>query len=78
MQIRAASDEDKAAIRAVHLNAFGEDEREMVATLATHLLETSSVPPTLSVVAEHDDSIVGHIAFSPVQAPEAPDRKSVV
>lgn len=66
MQIRAATHLEQDNIQSVYLSAFGEDERDVVAQLAVDLLSEDTVPPTLSWVAESDDRVVGHVAFSPV------------
>ncbi len=40
----------------------------MVATIAINLLSEETTPPTISLVAEADGAVVGHVAFSPVTA----------
>lgn len=67
MNIRMAKPGDREGIRGVHLDAFGEDERELVANLAVRLLEEPSGPRTINLVAESGGSLVGHVAFSPVR-----------
>jgi putative acetyltransferase len=66
MQIRAATSLDRDAIYGVCWAAFPEDERETVADLAVSLLAESTVPETLSLVAETEENVVGHVSFSPV------------
>lgn len=66
MLVRIATSRDSDAVRAVHLNAFPEEEAAPVAKLATALLEDDSTPDTLSLVAERDGVVFGHVAFSPV------------
>jgi putative acetyltransferase len=66
MNIRRATSLDRDAVPRVHLCAFPEGESEIVAKLALDLLFEKTTPPTISLVAETDDAIVGHIAFSPV------------
>lgn len=66
MNIRIATSQDLADVQRVHLCAFGEGEGEIVARLATDLLSEKTTPQLLSLVAEIDGAIVGHIAFSPV------------
>lgn len=66
MVIRPAVPSDENAIFALNLLAFGEEEGELVATLAKDLLQ---FPPEVGVftwVAEENDKLIGHIAFSPV------------
>lgn len=65
MHIRAATIADRDDILRIHLRAFDEGEREIVAKLATDLLSEDTTPRTISLVAETDGATVGHIAFSP-------------
>ncbi len=51
----------------VHRLAFPEEEREAVATLAGSMLDAVSQPQALTLVAEHDEELVGAIAFSPLR-----------
>ena len=64
--IRVATNLDHDDVREVHLRAFSENEKQMVSTLAVNLLGEESNPETISLVAEVDSAVVGHIAFSPV------------
>jgi putative acetyltransferase len=66
MNIRIATIQDCENIRRVYLSAFPEHENERVAKLAIDLLSENSTPPTMSLIAETDGSVVGHVAFSPV------------
>ncbi|MCG8585017.1 MAG: N-acetyltransferase [Pirellulales bacterium] len=66
MHIREAQESDREAIRRVHWAAFDEDEREIVANVAVEMLAEETKPSVLSLVAESDGTVVGHIAFSPV------------
>ena len=68
IRIREATNLDRESIRAVHLSAFPEGENRMVATLADDLLREETSPETFALVAELDDTVAGHIAFSPVTA----------
>lgn len=68
MLIRAESPEDIDAIRTVQLAAFG---REMEAKLVDGL--RGDVAPFISMVAEIDDEIVGHVLFTPVALPGRTD-----
>jgi putative acetyltransferase len=67
MNIRIATTHDGDGIRRLYLSAFPEAENEMVATLAVELLAEESALPILSLVAEMDDAVVGHVAFSPIK-----------
>ena len=66
MHVRVATSLDREDIRSVHWSAFAEDEREIVSTLAVNLLAEESTPQTISLVAETEGIVVGHVAFSPV------------
>jgi putative acetyltransferase len=66
IRIRTATKHDAEAIRDIHLYAFPDGESERIAKLAVDLLLEESTPPILSLVAEADCGIVGHVAFSPV------------
>ena len=68
IRIRIASDLDRDDIRALHLSAFPEGESQLVASLAVNLLGQETSPETISLVAETDNELLGHIAFSPVAA----------
>lgn len=66
MKIRTATEQDCESINQIYYSAFPKDECELVAQLAIDLLSENITPHTISLIAEIDDSIVGHIAFSPV------------
>ena len=67
MHIRKATHLDGDAISRIHLAAFAAEERDTVSELALNLLQEDTTPPTISLVAEGPDRIVGHVAFSPVK-----------
>jgi len=60
-RIRSATPKDAAAIRRIHLQAFG---RSAEADIVAALVAANAV--SLSLLAEHDGEVVGHILFSPV------------
>ena len=64
--IRVATGLDRDDIREIHLCAFPEGEKKIVSTLAVNLLSEETSPETISLVAEADGAVVGHICFSPV------------
>ncbi len=66
MKIRASVEQDKNPIRKVHLNAFDQPEGEAVSQLAIDLLEDKTALPVVSLVAEQNNHIIGHILFSSV------------
>ena len=67
MNIRIATTHDGDAIRQLYWSAFPEEENESVATLAVELLAENSALPILSLVAEMEGAVVGHVAFSPLK-----------
>lgn len=71
MHIRTESEQDISAIQAINTAAFGRpDESVLVDVLR------KSVQPYISLVAESDGAIVGHILFTPVTLKE-PDGLSL-
>lgn len=68
--IRAEAEIDRAAVRAVNTEAF---ETTAEADLVDALREGAQ--PVVSLVAEHDGRIVGHIMFSPVTLVGEPELK---
>jgi putative acetyltransferase len=66
MHIRIATSLDQDNIHSVHWSAFAEVEREIVSKLAINLLSEETTPQTISLVAEIEGAVVGHVAFSPV------------
>ena len=61
MQIRTENEEDKASVRAVNVSAFDTiSEADLV--VALH----EQAHPIISLVADEEGSIVGHIMFSPM------------
>ena len=66
MKIRTATRDDADAVRSVHLAAFPEGERELISEVAVDMLCETATPAVLSLVAEVDETIIGHVAFSPV------------
>ncbi len=65
-RIRVATSLDRDDVREIHLCAFPEGEKQIVSTLAVNLLSEETSPKTISLLAEADGAVVGHIAFSPV------------
>ncbi len=65
--IRVATNLDRDSIREIHLCAFTEGENQRVSALSVNLLDEETNPKTISLVAEVDGVVVGHIAFSPVR-----------
>jgi predicted N-acetyltransferase YhbS len=65
--IRASREADREAIVALHMAAFGEAEGEEVSALANDLLDDPTAMPLLSLVAEQNGQIIGHVHFSAVR-----------
>lgn len=78
VDIRVASGTDREDIRYVYMCAFPESENQLVASLATNLLEEKTEPETISLVAETGAGIAGHIAFSPVVADTGSDWRGYI
>jgi len=75
MQIRREQPADAASVRALHTEAFGADGGEhgkVVADLVDSLRETITPASGLSLVAEDEGRILGHVMFtrSLLDAPE--------
>jgi len=77
MQPRRATRSDRGAVHGVHWAAFAESERALVARLAVRLLSERTTPPTISLVAEVDGVVAGHVAFSPVTIESAGDTQDL-
>jgi putative acetyltransferase len=64
VEVRPEASGDRSAVRAVQVAAFG-DDGAVVADLVDDLREAVSRDEGLSLVAEDQDEIVGHVMFSP-------------
>lgn len=73
MIIRTATTGDGDGVLRVYRSAFPDGENRLVARLALDLLAERTTPETISLVAEDDGVILGHIAFSPVLIAGAAD-----
>ncbi|ABX04994.1 MAG TPA: N-acetyltransferase [Herpetosiphon sp.] len=71
IQIRPETSADSATITTINQAAFG---RAGEADLVTALRQAST---TISLVAELDGQLVGHILFSPVQYDQAPSHLKI-
>lgn len=70
MNIRASSISELEPIKALLLDAFGDEEYEQLAPLVSDLL---TEPRCLSFVALDAGNIIGHIVFSPVSLDQSDD-----
>jgi putative acetyltransferase len=68
MNLREELPSDRESVRDIHLRAFGDhglaDHGLVVASLVDTLRETITPTDGLSLVAEHDGQIVGHVMFT--------------
>lgn len=64
MNIRPSVDSDSAGINRVLRSAFGDAEGPEIVALVAGLSGDATARPTLSVVAEIDATIVGHVLFT--------------
>lgn len=64
MNIRETKSSELDAIHALHVDAFGKSEGELVAQLSCDILNDESAKPLLSLVVEEKENIIGHVIFS--------------
>jgi predicted N-acetyltransferase YhbS len=62
--IRRSTDSDRAAIRIINMSAFGKAQGQEIVELVNGLLGDETAKPLLSLVAEINKKIVGHILFT--------------
>ena len=74
--IRESAEPDRAAIRAIHLEAFGPREGRSVAGLVDELFLDETAVPLLSLVAVDRESVVGHVLFSRARVMGTPGAPS--
>lgn len=67
MTIREASESDLAPILEIHRAAFGANEGPVIADLVVDLLADETARPLLSLVAEIEGGIAGHVLFTTVR-----------
>jgi len=66
VKIRHSNQHDIKAIAALHRLAFGSEEGDSVADLAVDLIADESSLPVMSLVAQEQDHLIGHILFTAV------------
>jgi putative acetyltransferase len=64
MDLRGELPEDTEPVRDIHRRAFGGDHGLVVADLVDALRQTITPADGLSLVAEHDGQVVGHVMFT--------------
>ena len=73
MKIRKSTESDLTAIRSIHMSAFGQGQGQEIVELVNNLLNDETAKPLLSLVAEIDGRVVGHILFTVAKL--QPDQK---
>jgi predicted N-acetyltransferase YhbS len=66
IMIRISREEDREAIQALHRSAFGAAEGDEVSALADALQDDPTSVPRLSLVAEKEGDLLGHVLFTAV------------
>ena len=64
VEVRAETPTDRALVRSIHLAAFG-DHGEVVANLVDDLRDPVARGEGLSLVAEVEERLIGHVMFTP-------------
>ena len=64
MRIRRSTESDRSAIGDIHTNAFGREQGQEISILVHDLLDDDTAKPLLSLVAETDGRLAGHILFT--------------
>ncbi|WP_353930522.1 N-acetyltransferase [Okeanomitos corallinicola TIOX110] len=64
MNIRHSTESDRPKITNVYIDAFGKDKGDEIAELVNQLLDDETAKPVLSLVAEIDGQVIGHILFT--------------
>lgn len=64
LKIRRSTEFDRIAIHGVHTSAFGQEQGQEIVELVNDLLDDETAKPLLSLVAETDGKLVGHVLFT--------------
>lgn len=64
LKIRVSTESDRSAIDGIHMSAFGQRHGPDTVELVNGLLEDETAKPLLSLVAEKNGELVGHILFT--------------
>jgi predicted N-acetyltransferase YhbS len=64
LKIRRSTESDLTAIDDIHTSAFGQGQGQEIVELVNGLLDDETAKPLLSLVAETDGKLVGHILFT--------------
>ncbi len=75
MDLRRSNNSDSDTIASVHASAFGPEEGPGIVQLVYDLLGDATAKPVLSLVADIDGALVGHVLFTMVTL--QPDASSI-
>ncbi|MEN6556720.1 MAG: N-acetyltransferase [Thermoguttaceae bacterium] len=64
MKIRRSTESDRLEISSIHISAFGPEKGIEIAELVNGLLDDETAKPLLSLVAEKDGKLIGHILYT--------------
>jgi putative acetyltransferase len=64
VKVRAERPADTDVVKDVHAQAFGRKHGELVAALVSDLRTVVAADDRLSLVAEHEGGVIGHVLFS--------------
>lgn len=64
MNVRSSEVNERSAILEIHRDAFGLEEGPEIATLVDELFNDETARPMLSLVAELDGRLLGHVLFT--------------
>lgn len=64
--IRCSTDADRPTIAGIHADAFGPNQAQEIVELVDALLDDPTARPLLSLVAEREGTLVGHVLFTSV------------
>ena len=78
MEIRESRGQDLTGLLAVEERAFGETEGPVIVELVKGLLNDPTANPLLSLIALHDQKIVGHILFSKAEVTGFAEERSTI
>ena len=78
MIIRQSLETEKEQLSKLHLETFGEEEGGSVSTLTIKLLDDPTAQPYLSLIAEENNQIIGHILFTPVTIENSQERNGYI
>lgn len=77
MHIRKSINSDKLSIEKIHIKAFGEEKGPEIAKLTLDLLEDPTAKPLLSLVAEENQKLLGHVLFTKATISQMPENFSI-